>query len=462
MVKSRLLIVDDEPGSRLGVRSYLEGHGYDVDEAESVGTAMRILHAQVPDVALVDYSLPDGTALDLMAQLRQQNIDVPVVVLTGHGSIELAVMAVKEGAEQFLTKPVELGSLAHVLDRVIEHQLNSRRILAVQSSRQTTSEDGFISGRSPAVRALAHDAKTAAACDAPILIEGETGTGKGVLAQWIHSASARRAAKPSSISTARGLPRELLESELFGHEKGAFTGATARSRACSRSRIAGRCSSTRSATSTPQVQPKLLKVARGEAVPPARRRRRPAGRRPPHRRDAPRPASSSCAKGEFREDLYYRINTIAARGAAAARAQARTSRCSPQQLLEPTVARRSAGRAAPRRRRGAQRSRRYAWPGNIRELRNVLERAMLAASSPVLRSVDLRLSASPRRSLPAMAAATIPVTAETLKEVEWLHIQRVLDEEKGSVGRASKRLGIPRSSLYQKLKLRDAGGNSAA
>ena len=191
MIQSRVLIVDDEPGSRLGVRTYLETLGYDIDEADTLAAATSHLRTQVPDLALVDYALPDGTALELLAHIKQQGIDVPVIVLTGHGSIELAVMAVKEGAEQFLTKPVELSSLAHVLDRVIEHQQNSRRILAVQSSRQTGHEDGLIAGRSPAVRALAHDVKTAAACDAPILIEGETGTGKGVLARWIHAASVR-------------------------------------------------------------------------------------------------------------------------------------------------------------------------------------------------------------------------------------------------------------------------------
>ena len=165
-------------------------------------------------------------------------------------------------------------------------------------------------------------------------------------------------------------------------------------------------------------------------------------------------------QGEFREDLHYRLNTIVLR-LPPLRHRKEDIPVLVQQLLNRLS--REIGRPVPRLEADAVEAlQSHAWPGNIRELRNVLERAMLAASSPVLRSVDLRLSASPRRSLPAMAAATIPVTAETLKEVEWLHIQRVLDEEKGSVGRASKRLGIPRSSLYQKLKLRDAGGNSAA
>ncbi len=216
MVKNRLLLVDDEPGSRLGVRAYLEGRGYDIDEADSVEAARAQLERHVPDVALVDWALPDGTALDLLSHIKTRGVDVPVVVLTGHASIELAVLAVKEGAEQFLTKPVELASLAAVIDRVIEHQQNSRRVIAAHA-RQVTNEDSMFSGRSPAVRALAHDAQMAALCDAPILIEGETGTGKGMLARWIHSASARASESFVDLNCA-GLPRELLESELFGHE----------------------------------------------------------------------------------------------------------------------------------------------------------------------------------------------------------------------------------------------------
>ncbi len=453
MVKSRLLIVDDEPGSRLGVRSYLEHHGYDVDEADSVHGAMRILHAQVPDVALVDYSLPDGTALDLMGQLKRQAIDIPVVVLTGHGSIELAVMAVKEGAEQFLTKPVELASLALVLDRVIEHQQNSRRV-AVQSSRQTISEDGLITGRSPAVRALAHDAKTAAACDAPILIEGETGTGKGMLAKWIHSASARSSEAFVDLNCA-GLPRELLESELFGHEKGAFTGATSSKPGLVEAAHRGTMFLDEIGDTDVAVQPKLLKIVEEKRF----RRLGDIGER---RVDVRFIAASNKSlmqlvdQGDFREDLYYRLNTIVLR-LPPLRHRKEDIPMLVQQLLGRLS--REIGRAVPRIEADALDAlQAHAWPGNIRELRNVLERAMLSATTPQLRASDLRLNAAPRRPAPA----AMPATAETLKEVEWLHIQRVLEEENGSVGRASKRLGIPRSSLYQKLKLRDAGGNSAA
>jgi DNA-binding NtrC family response regulator len=449
VIQNRVLIVDDEPGSRLGVRTYLETLGYDIDEADTLAGATAHLRTQVPDLALVDYALPDGTALDLLAHIKQQGIDVPVIVLTGHGSIELAVMAVKEGAEQFLTKPVELASLALVIERVIEHQQNTRRVMATHS-RQAPAEDGLFSGRSPAVRALAHDAQAAAACDVPILIEGETGTGKGLLARWIHSASNR--AKESFVDlNCAGLPRELLESELFGYEKGAFTGAMASKPGLVEAAHRGTMFLDEVGDTDLAVQPKLLKIVEEKRF----RRLGDIGERRVDVRFVAASNKSLTAlvdQGQFREDLFYRINTLVLR-LPPLRHRKEDIPHLVQQLLHRLS--REIGRPVPRLDQDALDAlAAHPWPGNIRELRNVLERAMLVATSPTLRPSDLRLNASVRKA----AAPAV----DTLKEIEWLHIQRVLQEEKGSVARASKRLGIPRSSLYQKLKLRDARGPSAA
>ena len=450
MLKSRLLIVEDEPGTRLGVRTYLETYGYDIEEAATLSAAMAHLKTQVPDLALVDYALPDGTALDLLRDIKLQGIDVPVVVLTGHGSIELAVMAVKEGAEQFLTKPVELASLALVVDRVIEHQQNSRRVLAVHS-RHAPGEDGLFSGRSAAVRALERDARTAADCDVPILIEGETGTGKGMLASWIHSASARASESFIDLNCA-GLPRDLLESELFGHEKGAFTGATASKPGLVEAAHRGTMFLDEIGDTDLAVQPKLLKIVEEKRF---RRLGDVAERRVDVRFVAASNKSLAALvdEGQFREDLFYRINTLVLR-LPPLRHRKEDIPNLVQQLLQQLS--REIRRPVPRVETDVLEALvAHSWPGNIRELRNVLERAMLVATSPVLRPPDLRLNAAVRRPAPAPNAGT-------LKEMEWLHIQRVLEEEKGSVGRAAKRLGIPRSSLYQKLKLRDPRGSSPA
>jgi DNA-binding NtrC family response regulator len=449
MLKSRLLIVDDEAGTRLGVRTYLEAYGYDVEEADTLAGAMERLRTQVPDLALVDYALPDGTALDLLRDIKLAGIDVPVVVLTGFGSIELAVSAVKEGAEQFLTKPIELASLALVVDRVIEHQQNSRRVLATHS-RLAPGEDTVFNGRSAAAMALARDARTAAKCDAPILIEGETGTGKGRLANWIHTASPRSGASFIDLNCA-GLPRDLLESELFGHEKGAFTGAIASKPGLVEAAHRGTMFLDEIGDTDLTIQPKLLKIVEEKRF----RRLGDVGER---RVDVRFVAASNKSlaqlvdQGQFREDLFYRINTLVLRLPPLRHRKEDIPNLAQQILQQLALEIRQPVPQLDANTMDALVA--HSWPGNIRELRNVLERAMLVATSPVLRPSDLRLNAAVRR--PASA------TLGTLKETEWLHIQRVLEEEKGSVGRAAKRLGVPRSSLYQKLKLREPPNPSSA
>ncbi|HZT78435.1 MAG TPA: sigma-54 dependent transcriptional regulator [Vicinamibacterales bacterium] len=449
MVKGRILVVDDEPGLRFALRAYLENCGYDVIEVATLVAAMEQLHEQVPDVALVDYALPDGNALDLLARIKSEGLGVPVVVLTGYGSIELAVTAVKEGAEQFLTKPVELASLALVVGRVIEHEQNSRRVAAVHS-RQAPGEDSMFSGRSAAVRALAHEAQTAAACDAPILIEGETGTGKGRLARWIHAASSRAQESFVDLNCA-GLPRDLLESELFGHEKGAFTGAVGSKPGLVEAAHRGTMFLDEVGDTDLAVQPKLLKIVEEKRF---RRLGDVAERRVDVRFVAATNKSliALVDEGKFREDLYYRINTLVLRLPPLRHRKGDIAMLA-DQIVQQLA--REIGHPAPRIEADAIDALvAHSWPGNIRELRNVLERALLVTKSGPLRADDLRLNAGARRP----AAAT---EMETLREVEWQHIQRVLAEEKGSVGRASKRLGIPRSSLYDKLKLRDERPASA-
>ncbi len=442
MLKSRLLIVDDDPGARLGMHTYLETYGYEIEEADSVAGAVARLKTDVPDLMLLDYAMPDGTALDLLRHLKLSGIDVPVIVLTGHGSIELAVTAIKEGAEQFLTKPIELASLAVVVDRVIEHQQNSRRVQAAQTRQ---GQEDMFTGRSAAVRALARDARAAADCDAPILIEGETGSGKGMLARWIHRNSLRASESFIDLNCA-GLPRDLLESELFGHEKGAFTGATAVKPGLLEAAHRGTMFLDEIGDTDVAIQPKLLKVLEDKRF---RRLGDVAERRVDVRFLAAtnRSLAQLVDEGRFREDLYYRINTLVLRLPPLRHRREDIPHLSAELLQQlARDIRRPPARLDPD---AEEALAAHTWPGNVRELRNVLERAMLLSSSPVLRAADLRLGA------PAARAASIGAGGGTLKEFEWQHIQRALDAEGGSVARAAHRLGIPRSTLYQRLKLHD-------
>jgi len=442
MLKGRVMIVEDEPGARLGVRAYLESYGYEIDEADSCALARQKLNSDVPDVVLLDYALPDGTALDLLRQLKSDGIDVPVVVLTGHGSIELAVTAVKEGAEQFLTKPIELASLAVVVDRIMEHQQNSRR---VNASRPKAGADDMFGGRSAATHALARDAKAAAESDVPVLIEGETGTGKGMLARWIHNAS-RRATESFIDLNCAGVPHDLLESELFGHEKGAFTGAVTAKPGLIEAAHRGTMFLDEIGDTDMATQPKLLKVVEDKRF---RRLGDVAERKVDVRFLAAtnKNLAQLVDEGRFREDLFYRINTLVLRLPPLRHRKADIPHLTTQ-LMQRLA--RDIRRPVPQLEPDAEEALvNHSWPGNVRELRNVLERAMLLASSPVIRRADLRLSTAGQRT-------GAPSGPTSLKEIEWAHIRRVLEDESGNVTRAATLLGIPRSTLYQKLKLQES------
>ncbi|MGH9641221.1 MAG: sigma-54-dependent transcriptional regulator, partial [Terriglobales bacterium] len=215
----KVLVIDDEFALREAICEYLQNAEFEVSSAGTASAAADTFRRVRPDAAVIDYQLPDGNALDVMKQLRASDPGLPVIILTGHGSIDLAVQAIKEGAEQFLTKPVELSALAVVLKRAIENKRNRHKQLAGKSRLSRETINPFM-GSSAAIRELKDQAARVARADCPVLVLGETGSGKGVLARWIHENSARSREAFVDLNCA-GLARELLESELFGHERGA-------------------------------------------------------------------------------------------------------------------------------------------------------------------------------------------------------------------------------------------------
>src|SRR5213078_465184 len=172
MARNKILIVDDEAGLRFGVRDYLELQGYEIDEAESCESAQHLFRTSRPDVVIADYLLPDGTALDLLPRLKEIDAAIPLLILTAHGSIDLAVRAIKEGAEQFITKPVELPALLVVLQRVLENQRSRRKEMAGKSRQSRREINPFI-GSSQLIHQLEEEAKKVAATESPVLIQGE-------------------------------------------------------------------------------------------------------------------------------------------------------------------------------------------------------------------------------------------------------------------------------------------------
>lgn len=440
MPKHRILVVDDEPAVRFGVRDFLELHGYEVEEADSCRAGERVFRATHPDAVVLDYMLPDGDALALMKRLKAVDPAVPLVILTAHGSIELAVRAVKEGAEQFLTKPVELASLLVILQRLLEARRDRRTKLAQRAHDARSDVDPFF-GSSAAIRRLAGQVERVLGTDSPILIQGATGTGKSVLARWLHRRSARAEEAFVDLNCA-GLNREFLESELFGHERGAFTGAVSSKPGLLEIGHRGTVFLDEIGDMHPEVQPKLLKVLEEKRF---RRMGEVRDRVVDIRliaatyHDLP----ARVRDGTFRGDLYFRISTIPLRVPSLAE-RVEDIPALAEQVLEQL--RRDLGRADVRLSPETEEAlRRYPWPGNIRELRNVLERAVLLSREDHIEPADLLFDAV------LIAGADRPETSLTLLDVERRHIERVLREEQGHVERAARRLGVPRSTLYQKV-----------
>jgi DNA-binding NtrC family response regulator len=436
----RVLLVDDEPAVRFGVGDFLRGRGFVVEEADTCRAAEEIFRRSAPAVAIVDYSLPDGNALELLPRLKDADPSVPVLILTAHGSVDLAVRAIKEGAEQFLTKPVQLEALAVILERLIENQRNRQQQLVRRSRRGRELRDPFL-GSSAAIRALAEEARKVSASDSPVLIQGETGAGKGVLARWLHEGGPRAEEAFVDLNCA-GLSREFLETELFGHEKGAFTGATAAKPGLLEVAHRGTIFLDEIGDVDAQVQPKLLKVLEEKQF---RRLGDVRDRRVDIRllTATHQNLAELVREKRFRNDLFFRINTVPLR-VPALRERSEDVPALADQILEGLAARWGYAKIAL----SADASEALAghsWPGNIRELRNVLERAVLLSGSPLIDRSELRFEAAE----PAAAPYDLD---RTLIEVERQHIERVLRAEGGRVEAAAKRLGIPRSSLYQKIK----------
>jgi DNA-binding NtrC family response regulator len=448
MSTPRVLIVDDEASIRFALRDFLDAQGFAVVEADSCATAVAAFGAQQPDAAILDYGLPDGNALELLPRLRALDAALPVVILTGQGTIDLAVQAIKEGADHFLVKPVELPAVLVLLQRLIEQRRTARRQGAGDARAARGEPDPFL-GTTAAIRRLAEQAGRVAGADAPVLILGETGAGKGVLARWLHQHGPRAAEAFVDLNCA-GLSRELLESELFGHTKGAFTGAIANKTGLLELAHRGTVFLDEIGDVDPLVQPKLLTVVE-------ERRFRRLGDVRDRTVDLRLIAATSrdlqrlAQEQRFRSDLYFRISTLVLR-VPALRERRQDIVPLATAILERFAAQRGrAGvRLAPETARALES---YPWPGNVRELRNVLERALLLSDRALLQPADLHSDALVAAPAAAAAAAGAPDNgALTLAEVERRHIARVLRETGGRVAEAAQRLGVPRSSLYQKLK----------
>jgi DNA-binding NtrC family response regulator len=448
----KILVTEDDPLIRSSLRRFFEKSGHAVLEAGNVAEAREVLRGSRPDAAVFDYQLPDGDGLALLEALRNVDPSVPAVMLTAHGSIDLAVRAMKEGAEQFFTKPVELPTLLLVLQRAVENRRNRQSTQAGRSRAAREAIDPFL-GESPAIRRLAEQARRVAEASTPILLQGESGTGKGLLARWIHDNGPRAAETFVDLNCA-GLAHELLESELFGHEKGAFTGAVSGKQGLFEIAHRGTLFLDEIGDADLQIQPKLLKVLEEQAF---RRVGAVKGRQVDVRLIAAthHDLRELVDQKRFRDDLFYRISAIPLfmpslrdRGPdLAILARALLERISTEMGFPGIKLAADAEKTLSG----------YSWPGNIRELRNVLERAVLLGDRKAVRADDVIDVLAPRGPSRLSAGGGV-----TLKEAERAHIEAVLREEGGDVRRAAATLGLSRSALYQKIKKHDIELSRAA
>jgi two-component system response regulator PilR (NtrC family) len=461
--KPTVLIVDDEPDLIELVSLTLSRMNLAADSAADLAGARAKLGQRRFDLCLTDMRLPDGDGLDLVAWIQERHADVPVAVISAHGNVESAVRALKLGAFDFVSKPLDLGVLRKLVAKAIK--LGDRRSAAAVSNAQ----EPRLLGHSPAIVALRELIARVARSQAPVHITGESGTGKELVAKLIHDTGARADA-PFVAVNCGAIPSELMESELFGHKRGSFTGAIADKPGLVQSAEGGTLFLDEVADLPLHMQVKLLRLIQEKTV-------RPIGEQREVAVDVRvlsathKSLSELVALGRFREDLYYRINVIEIR-VPALREHADDIPELADAMLRRLAARNGAQlpRATPEARAALQR---YAFPGNVRELENILERAIALSVSGVIDVDDLQLRA-PLAAAPAPAAApsALPASAasaaapaafeptasestalgDQLEHIERAAILKALEQTRYNKTAAAKLLGMSFRALRYRVK----------
>ncbi|HEY1284300.1 MAG TPA: sigma-54 dependent transcriptional regulator [Steroidobacteraceae bacterium] len=446
MSKASVLIVDDEPDLLELVSLTLSRMSLDTHTAADVATAQRLLKGQQFDLCLTDMRLPDGDGLDLVAWIQEYRPQVPVAVITAHGNVESAVRALKLGAFDFVSKPLDLGVLRKLVGSAI--RLGTRPDGAL-----TTSTPGpRLIGSSNAMQQLREMIARVARSQAPVHIFGESGTGKELVARLIHESGAR-AEGPFVAVNCGAIPTELMESELFGHKRGSFTGAVADKKGLVQSAEGGTLFLDEVADLPLHMQVKLLRVVQEKTV-------RPIGESREEIVDVRilsathKNLAQLVAEGRFREDLFYRINVIEMR--------VPSLRERPEDIpeLAETILRRLGRRMhidppalSPE---AMQALEAYAFPGNVRELENVLERALTLCTGGVITADNIKVRANVRPP-PEAPPVPVPATAgsglgEQLEDMERAAIIKALEQTRYNKTAAAKLLGMSFRALRYRVK----------
>jgi DNA-binding NtrC family response regulator len=456
-MKGAVLIVDDEPDIQLVMSVNLKKEGYDVDTAGDGQEALKKLESRDYDVIVLDHQMPRLTGMQFLERLRSAplastpNADVPVIVITAYGTIEMAVQAMKDGAYSYLTKPIQYEDLSLQVKNALERRRLSREVRDLRQEVEGRYHFGNLIGSNPRMQDVFQIIRTVADTDATVLIQGESGTGKELVARAIHYNS-RRKDQPFVVVSCSALPETLLESELFGHEKGAFTGAI-------RQRI-GRFEMAEGGTvfldeigemSRP-VQLKLLRVLQEREI------ERVGGSQTikvnvrviaATHRDLQRAMEERL----FRQDLFYRLNVVPVK------LPPLRERLDDLPLLAAHFLRKYCDknqkqiRSISREAMEALGS--YAYPGNVRELENIIERAVIMEKSETLQRAELGLADSTRKAKSYQLGGELEpfqtMKKETVERFEREYLSQLLRRYKGNMSRSAEHAGMNIKNLHEKM-----------
>jgi DNA-binding NtrC family response regulator len=455
-MKPTILIVDDEVAIRKSLVHFFVRKDFSVAEAGMPEEALRLVQEALPDLVLLDLKLPGMDGLTLLDEFKRLDPSLAVIMMTGHGDIHTAVEAMKRGAENFLPKPVDLNQLFVTVEKGLEKVSLLRR---AQFYQQKATEGSRILGVSDAMKRIEDTLRLIARNpDTTVLLMGESGTGKGFAAEWIHQHSPR-AEQPFVEVNAAGLSATFLESELFGHEKGAFTDARQMKRGLLEVADGGTCFLDEIGDLDPSLQPKLLKVLEAKTF-------RRLGGTEVIKVDVRiivatnKDLAKQMQDGKFRQDLYYRLKVMPVTIPPLRQRPEDIVALATQCLRDFS---KKLGREAQEFTPDAmQMLRGYDWPGNVRELRNVIERAVILSEGDHIAPASLPQEITRIAStLPVSSDATLwSGEPEPLEEIEKRYIGRVLAFCDGNRSQAAQLLSIARSTLINKIKKYELNGGS--
>jgi two-component system response regulator HydG len=442
-----LLIVDDEAAILESLRILFKNEGFDVTVAQGGRAALEALERATPEIVLTDVRMPSVNGIDILTAARQRDADVPVVLMTAQAELKTAIQAVNQGAFHYIQKPFDNDELVSICRRAAEHRKlkTENRVLKQEIQRRDHTQIVKPIGVSKPFRDVMRLVETVAPTDSTVLIRGESGTGKEVIARYIHALSARAQGSFFSINCG-ALPEGILESELFGHVKGAFTGAVRDAAGLFAAAAGGSFFLDEIGETTPATQIKLLRVLQErEAIPVGGTQPVPVDVRLIAATN--RDLEDDMKQGRFRSDLYYRLNVIALH-----LPLLRDRRDDIPLLADAFLRRMAAERGEAPKAIGApamEAMMAYDWPGNVRELENALERAFTLTKGEAIGAQALPARVTERRA-PSLVAER-PAANPTLDVVERAYILWVLQREGGNKTRAAEALGIDPSTLYRKL-----------